>query len=121
MNRLRQFIRRLRGFIARDLRGWNEDWQVGDLAKCHARGFYPPTIDDPTYGQILRVSALVEGVSMHGTIRISALKFEGKPQRFGWHCAAFTKVRPEATAEEVETGIIARIKRAARHGAGVDA
>lgn len=121
MTRLRILIRRLRGFIARDLRGWNEDWQVGDLARCRARGFYPPTIDDPRYGQILRVSAMVEGVAMSGTIRISALKFEGKDQRFGWHCEAFTKVRPEHAADEVEIGIIARIKRAARHGAGVDA
>ena len=121
MSRLRQFIRHLRGFVARDARGWNEDWRIGDLARCHARGFSPPTIDDPAYGQILRVSALVEGLAMDGTIHISALKFEGKDQRFGWHCAAFTKVRPEHAADEVETGIIARIKRHARRGAGVDA
>lgn len=120
------FFRRLFGRktppAPRDVRGWNEDWQVGDLARCINRsGWSPPEPFDPKFGDIPRVSGLWEGKSFTGSFIGSGLKFEGKPQNRIWHCIAFVKIRPETTVEEVETGIIAKIKRAARKGAGVSA
>lgn len=93
-----------------DIRGWNEDWQVGDLAVCVCAGFNPPHPTDPVRGEVLRVSALSGGVSASGKYLISTLRFEGKPQGTAYHCKGFRKIRPDLSADEIETGLIAKIK-----------
>jgi hypothetical protein len=99
-----------------DLRGWNEDWQVGDLAVCIEDEWGRVHCAAPVKGDVLRVSALMEGCASTGNKMISGLRFEGKPQNLAWHCGAFRKIRPEVNADEVETGIIQQIKRAAKRG-----
>lgn len=78
---------------ASDQRGWNDDWQVGDLAECIAASWAPSRVDGPKAGDRLRVSALIEGMCNDGVLR-SCLGFEGKPPRAAWACQGFRKIRP---------------------------
>ncbi|SKB32183.1 hypothetical protein [Sphingopyxis flava] len=105
----------------RDMRKMNEDWKAGDLAMCVVPFFFPGSAFDPRLGEILRVSEVTEGPVALVNAVAYGLRFHGKPANHAWVCTAFIKIRPEATADEVEEGIIAKIKRAARKGAGVDA
>ncbi|SKB26969.1 hypothetical protein [Sphingopyxis flava] len=105
----------------RDMRNMNEDWKAGDLARCVAHYFVPGTPEDPHFGDILRVSEVYQGSILGRHALAYGLRFHGKSSPHGWICTAFIKIKPETTADEVEDGIIAKIKRAARKGAGVDA
>lgn len=87
----------------RDERGWNEDWQVGDLARCinpfpdtaHNRGIARDTL--------LRVSGLSEGFASDGSrCLVSGLSFEGRPPHTYFHCLSFQKVRPSHDACDEE-------------------
>lgn len=101
-----------------DRRGWNEDWRVGDLAVC-VRDDWERQKISPKVGEVLRVSGLYEDVVTSGVDKgclASGLCFEGRPQHFAWRCSGFRKVRPDHRADEVETGIIAKIK-GVRHDA----
>lgn len=107
-----------------DRRGWNDDWQVGDLALC-----IDPLLTGkigvgsgaarPVCGRIYRVSGLFEGVNKSGTALLSGLMFVGLPTGLAWHCSSFRKIRPDVAADEIETGLVAKIKRAAKGGRGV--
>lgn len=99
----------------KDERGWSEDWQVGDLARCHVKAWLSQTEFCPEYGDILRVSDLVyDGKHSASGLLGSGLRFEGKPQDMAWHNRGFTKIRPDHSADEIETGIIEKIKKGAR-------
>lgn len=99
----------------KDERGWTEDWQVGDLARCKIGEWAKKSEFNPRSGDILRVSALLyDGLFMEGGIMASGLRFEGKPQDMAWHNRGFTKIRPDHSADEIETGIIEKIKKGAR-------
>jgi hypothetical protein len=90
----------------RDERGWNEDWQVGDLAECVADDLAIQLCYNPKKGDVLTVSQLTEGPNVSGLSLTSALCFEGRPQRYSWHCLHFRKHR----------GVAAQIQRAAVRG-----
>lgn len=81
-----------------DQRGLNEDWRVGDLALCLHSGWVPPDPAHPRAGDLLRVSAISDGVAIGTNHLISALGFEGKPVDQFWSCFGFRKVRPDQTA-----------------------
>lgn len=97
-----------------DRRGWSEDWKVGDLARCVSDLWRFKDAFDPKIGDILRVSDLSEGPAKGADLIASFLLFEGKPQNKAWHNSAFTKIRPDHSADEIETGIIEKIKKGAR-------
>ena len=90
----------------RDERGWNEDWQVGDIAECVADDWLEWQEFNPKKGDILTVSSLYEGPTLNGEILFSYLFFEGKPNDAGWHCISFRKHR----------GVAEAIKQAASRG-----
>lgn len=97
-----------------DLRGWNEDWRVGDLAQCVVKGGWAePLPDDPKFGDILRVNHMIEGVDLTGTSVVSALGFEGKPGRTFWACRAFRKLRPmiDPAEDEFIADLTTRLKQ----------
>ena len=94
---------------SRDERGWNEDWQVGDIAECVADDWVRWQEFNPKKGDILTVSRLYEGPSINGNVICSYLLFEGKPNDAGWHCIYFRKHR----------GVAEAIKQAASRGARV--
>lgn len=99
----------------KDERGWSEDWKVGDLARCKRVNWMRKSEFDPKEGDLLRVSALLfDGWVRDANVKASALRFEGKPQDMAWHNLAFTKIRPDHSADEIETGIIDKIKKGAR-------
>lgn len=87
-----------------DRRGLNEDWRVGDLARClvRASGWDPPSPLDPDLDEVRRVSGIVEGSTRDGKFLITALRFEGKPQNQAWVCQVFEKLRPTIEAAEEE-------------------
>lgn len=94
----------------KDNRGLSEDWQVGDLARCKAGVWQRGHFSNPKIGDVLRVNAIDEGVSVCGTLIISGLGFEGKPSTMRWYNKSFVKIRPDHSADEIETGIIEKIK-----------
>ena len=84
-----------------DRRGWSEDWQIGDLAECRTGVQWIITTGiDPQPGDILRVTALREGIDMTATVLVSALGFAGKPAGLFWAQSAFRKLRPALDAAE---------------------
>lgn len=88
-----------------DKRGWNEDWQVGDLAECvlPVDQVWPDDFaENPKRGDVLRVNALVEGLDTLGEALVSGLGFEGKPARHFWAASAFRKLRPAIEAADTE-------------------
>lgn len=91
----------------RDERGWNEDWQIGDMAECVLADWLSDIPQNPAIGEVRTVAALFEGQAAERPVIVSALAFEG----FGaltWHCAAFRKHKPLAA------DIVAAAKRGAR-------
>ena len=99
-----------------DIREGGWQWAPGVLAECLVDAFvlFP---FDPRKGQILRVSAVHDDVGDRG-IRAYFLFFEGLPL-VGYSSNAFRPVRPVNSGEEIETGLIAKIKRSAKRGAPV--
>lgn len=87
-----------------DRRGWNEDWQIGDLAEClvSKEKWKPCRPNDPDKGEILRVNAMTEGLVIDGSFMVSALGFEGKYAGYFWAQGAFRKLRPEVAAADAE-------------------
>ena len=87
--------------LAYDLRGLNEDWQIGDLAECliDQASWRPPATDDPARGEVRRVAAIVTGLVVTGEGLITALKFEHFDKK-AWHCINFRKLRPELVAAD---------------------
>jgi hypothetical protein len=76
-----------------DKRGWNEDWQVGDIAECINDNWDFASPQDPKVGDVLTVSGLRGDEKTKKGVVISALKFEGKCQYDSWHCKGFIKHR----------------------------
>lgn len=86
-----------------------EDWQVGDLALCIIGTWPQPCDEHPKLNEINRVSAIYSDVAPCGTDGL-CLRFENKEAHRGWWAAAFRKIRPDHSADEIETGIIQKIK-----------
>ena len=67
----------------RDERGWNEDWQVGDIAECVADDWADWQEFNPKKGDILTVSSLYEGPTLNtqatAKVRCSAASRETTP------------------------------------------
>ncbi|WP_338445927.1 hypothetical protein V5F89_12330 [Pelagerythrobacter marensis] len=83
----------------RDERSWNEDWQVGDLARCIQPFPDRPFARGIARGTLLRVSGLDEGEAIDDPgLLISGLAFEGRPARLFYACIGFRKVRPTQEA-----------------------
>lgn len=97
-----------------DRRENGNGWREGDLAECIADNWIEGTGDDPKTGEIYRVSAIQDAVN-HRNIRCIFLWFEG--MRDGYNTQDFRKIVLTHDANEVEEGIIAKIKRAAKQGA----
>jgi hypothetical protein len=97
----------------RDLRGLNEDWRVGDLAKCLRGTWKWADGNDPKAGEVLRVSGVSDGRCPDGTL-ITALWFERTGDTKAYHCIAFVKIRPDHSALEIETGIVEMIQRSGK-------
>jgi len=91
-----------------DRRVMNEDWRVGDLAKCLAQG---GTWDGDGIGpqkfEVMRVIAVLEALNEARTARVYGLKFREYPGSFV--CTNFRKIRPDA--EPCEEEFAALIKR----------
>lgn len=97
----------------KDGRGWSEDWQVGDLARCKNVDWGRDDPLDPRVGDILMVSGLsgnALGTCSGEPVLADFLRFHGKPANKGWCNTGFTKIRPDHSADEIETGIINKIK-----------
>ncbi len=90
-------------------------WKPGDLAECIVDGWNDPTPHAPKLGDILRVARIGDSVN-HRNIRCIWLYFEGG-NNCGYNTQGFRKIVVSHDANEIEEGIIAKIKRAAKQGA----
>lgn len=83
-----------------DRRVMNEDWRVGDLARCVDDEWLPKDAIDPKINDVLRVSEVMEGQCETGPILMFGLRFEGKPSNRAWAALAFRKIRQVQTAAD---------------------
>jgi len=86
----------------KDLREWNEDWQIGDLAKCVEDDWVDCGSLAPSVGQIYRVSDVYEGLVWQENAISIGLSLEGFDQINAWRCTAFQKLRPEIKAADAK-------------------
>lgn len=83
----------------KDERGWTDDFNVGDLVKCTNDDWQTASPFHPAKDDILRVSALDEGLGDSGAL-VSVLVFEGKPKNLAWENRCFKKLPKDTTEAE---------------------
>lgn len=96
-----------------DIREGGWQWAPGMLAVCLTDSVIYPF----RRGDVHRVVNITDGINDRG-IRAIWLWFEDMPG-CGWASNAFRPADQQRSAEEIETGLIAKIKRAAKRGAPV--
>jgi hypothetical protein len=94
--------------------GWQ--WKAGMLARCVSDSWRDPG-PAPEIGDVVRVTK-VEDLVNHRNVRAFFLWFEGYPD-IGYGSTAFRPLNIVNSGEEIETGLIAKIKRSAKRGAPV--
>jgi hypothetical protein len=102
-----------------DLRGLNEDWQVGDLAECVLDDWVSDHPLNPKKGEVLTVSfvdhygeQVLEGMRL----LFSVLGFVEKPSLQAWHSQSFKKHRGVAEAITRAAARAAPVRTPAREG-----
>ena len=65
----------------RDERGWNEDWQVGDIAECVLDDWLDLQEFNPKKGDILTVSSLYEGPTLNTGVSARRQTFAAPPDQ----------------------------------------
>lgn len=73
-----------------DLRVWNEDWKIGDMAQCINDNWVGDPGDAPKKGRCYEVKDTTEGLAIGGKAIIYGLKFYEFPGRF-WQTTHFRK------------------------------
>lgn len=83
----------------RDLRNWNEDWRIGDIAECVTSKWHEcvEPWNRPALGARFTVLGFKEGTGWGGRAKGYFLKLEGWPVSLS--TCSFRKVRPVAAKE----------------------
>lgn len=96
-----------------DIRAGGWQWRPGMLAVCLTNS----TIYQFKRGDVHRVAKVTDGINHEG-IRAFWLWFDDRPGE-GWASHAFRPAEHEQSGDEIEAGLIAKIKRSAKRGAPV--
>lgn len=83
-----------------DLRNWNEDWQIGDVAECIRDDWHrdTPPWSRPRIGQRFIVVGFTDDFADYTGNRHYFLHF--KDCKIAWSCTAFRKVYPDSKIVE---------------------